>query len=63
MPQRPPTDFLWQRPPTSLDGHDGPNAREPGIDFLTPYWMLRYYTEVGYPAYRPFPAWAGPAHY
>ena len=60
---RPPTDFLWQRSPTSLDGNDGPTAREPGIDFLTPYWMLRYYTEVAYPALKPFPAWPGPAHY
>lgn len=59
---RPPSDFLWQRPPTALDGSDGPTAREPGIDFLTPYWMIRYFTEVAPPALSPFPEWAGPAH-
>ncbi|MCW2500527.1 MAG: hypothetical protein JWN87_2203 [Frankiales bacterium] len=59
---RPPSDFLWQRPPTALDGGQGPAAREPGIDFLTPYWMTRYYTEVAPPAARPLPEWAGPAH-
>lgn len=63
VPDRAPSDFLWQRPPTALDGSDGATAREPGIDFLTPYWMLRYFTEVSYPAARPFPEWPGPAHY
>ncbi len=63
MVQRPPTDFLWQRPPTNLDGYDGPTARQPGIDFLTPYWMIRYFTEVAPAANRPIPVWAGPAHY
>jgi hypothetical protein len=61
--KRPPTDFLWQRPPTNLDGYDGPTARQPGIDFLTPYWMIRYFTEVAPPAYKPLPGWFGPAHY
>jgi hypothetical protein len=59
--QRPPTDFLWQAPPTALDGQQDPSHREPGIDFLTPYWMLRYFTEVAPPALAPLPAWAGPA--
>ena len=59
---RPPSDFLWQRPPTSLDGSDGATSREPGVDFLTPYWMIRYFTEVAPPASSPFPEWAGPAH-
>jgi hypothetical protein len=63
VPVRAPSDFLWQRPPTNLAGYDGPTARQPGIDFLTPYWMTRYYTEVRYPAARPFPEWVGPAHY
>ncbi|MDX6226607.1 MAG: hypothetical protein QOE64_2983, partial [Frankiales bacterium] len=35
--------------------------REPGIDFLTPYWTVRYFTEVAAPALSPFPDWAGPA--
>ncbi len=59
---RPPADFLWQRPPTDLDGDQDPRWREPGIDFLTPYWMLRYFTEVSYPWLRPFPKWVGPPH-
>jgi hypothetical protein len=59
---RPPADFLWQRPPTALDGDQDPSWREPGIDYLTPYWMLRYLTEVSPPALRPLPKWLGPAH-
>lgn len=61
--ERAPSDFIWQRPPTNLDGQEAPNGREPGIDFLTPYWVLRYFTEVAPPALRPLPEWAGPAHY
>jgi hypothetical protein len=60
---RPPTDFLWQRAPTDLNGSEGATQREPGIDYLTPYWMLRYYTEVVQPALQPLPTWAGPASY
>jgi hypothetical protein len=60
---RAPSDFIWQRPPTHLDGQEAPNGREPGIDYLTPYWMLRYFTEVQAPALSPLPEWAGPAHY
>lgn len=60
---RPPTDFLWQRPPTQLDGNESPNHQAPGIDYLLPYWMLRYYTEGPMPPLEPFPAWAGPAHF
>jgi hypothetical protein len=59
---RPPTDFLWQRPPTQLNGQSPATWREPGIDYLTPYWMLRYYTEVAAPTETPMPEWAGPAH-
>lgn len=59
---RPPADFLWQRPSTALDGEQPATWREPGIDFLTPYWMLRYFTEVAAPTLRPLPEWAGPAH-
>jgi hypothetical protein len=58
---RSPTDFLWQRSPTQLDGYEPPTHRGPAIDFLTPYWMLRYYTEVAPPPLRPFPEWPGPA--
>ena len=59
---RPPSDFLWQRPPTGLDGAICAVCREAGIDFLTPYWMIRYFTEVAQPTSSPFPEWAGPAH-
>jgi hypothetical protein len=60
---RPPTDFLWQRTPTDLDGHEDAAAREPGIDYLTPYWMLRYFTEVVTPPQTPMPTYLGPAYY
>ena len=60
--QRPPTDFLWQRPPTQLDGSEAPTHQSPGIDYLTPYWTLRYFTEVAKPDLAPFPAWPGPSH-
>jgi hypothetical protein len=59
---RAPTDFLWQRPPTALDGQEPSSHREPAIDYLTPYWLLRYFTEVAPPALSPFPTWPGPAH-
>lgn len=60
---RPPTDFLWQRPPTQLNGSASAAAQAPGVDYLLPYWLIRYYTEVAPPgAAEPFPAWPGPAH-
>ncbi|MFA5787617.1 MAG: hypothetical protein WDA71_11680 [Actinomycetota bacterium] len=59
--QRPPTDFLWQRVPQELDGYEGFTHRAPGIDFLLPYWMIRYYTEVKTPDQAPLPVWIGPA--
>jgi len=59
---RPPTDFLWQRSPTDLDGQESAQWREPGIDFLTPYWMIRYFTEVAPPPVTPIPTDLGPAY-
>jgi hypothetical protein len=54
-------DFLWQRSPFELDnGGPQPNVREPGVDFLTPYWMLRYYTDIAEPPLAPLPTWTGP---
>lgn len=50
-------DFMWQKNPTELDG--GPNSDRyaaPGADFLLPYWMLRYHTEVEIPPLTPFNA-------
>jgi len=60
--ERVPQDFLWQRPPTQLDGYEPPTHQAPGIDYLLPYWMLRYHTEVEVPVLEPFPIWPGPAH-
>jgi hypothetical protein len=59
---RPPGDFLWQEPPTRLDGQRPAEWREPGIDYLTPYWTVRYFTEVAPPPLSPFPEWIGPEH-
>ncbi len=59
--QRAPSDFVWQREPTILDSTEPASHREPAIDYLTPYWMLRYVTEVAKPALAPLPAWPGPA--
>jgi hypothetical protein len=61
--KRPPSDFIWQREPTQLKGGEPATHREPGIDYLTPYWMLRYYTEVEHPAQGPLPVWVGPPSY
>ncbi len=61
--QRAPQDFLWQRSPfTDLSGSATPNHQEPGIDYLLPYWMLRYQTEVAPPALNPLPIYAGPRY-
>lgn len=60
---RAPTDFLWQRSPfTSLDGSTTAEHEEPGIDYLLPYWLLRWATEVAHPALDPLPTWPGPAY-
>lgn len=59
---RTPTDFLWQRPPNQLNGSEAPTHRTPGIDYLTPYWMIRYLTEVAPPALQPLPDWPLPEH-
>jgi hypothetical protein len=61
--QRPPSDFIWQREPTQLKGGEPATHREAGVDYLTPYWMLRYYTEVEHPAQGPLPVWVGPPSY
>src|SRR5262249_49922956 len=46
IPQRPSTDFLWQRSPFQLDSNGGGLLEEAGIDYILPYWMLRYYQEL-----------------
>jgi hypothetical protein len=57
--QRAPSDFIWQREPNKLDGSEALNHRAPGIDYLLPYWMIRYHTEIKVPALEPFPIWPG----
>jgi len=43
VPQRPPTDFLWQRDPFQLAGGGTGLIESAGIDYILPYWMGRYY--------------------
>jgi uncharacterized protein (TIGR03437 family) len=43
VPQRVPTDFLWQRDPFELAGGGSGRVESPGIDYILPYWMGRYY--------------------
>jgi hypothetical protein len=43
VPERPTTDFLWQRSPLLLYGGGDGTVEEPGIDYILPYWMARYY--------------------
>jgi hypothetical protein len=37
------TDFLWQRSPFLLFGGGEGLIEGPGIDYILPYWMARYY--------------------
>jgi hypothetical protein len=53
-------DFLWQGSPYQLDADRRATQESQGIDYLLPYWMLRYYTEVAPPASEPFPYFPGP---
>ena len=43
VPQRVPTDFLWQRDPFQLAGGGEGTIEGAGIDYILPYWMARYY--------------------
>ena len=43
VPMRPTTDFLWQRDPFQLAGGGDGFIENPGIDYILPYWMARYY--------------------
>ena len=40
---RPPTDFLWQRSPFAISVGGAGIIESPGIDYILPYWMARYY--------------------
>ena len=44
--ERPTTDFLWQRSPYLLTGGKDGTTALPGIDYVLPYWMARYYGVV-----------------
>jgi uncharacterized protein (TIGR03437 family) len=44
VPQRPTTDFLWQRDPFNLMGGGYGTIEGAGIDYILPYWMARYYS-------------------
>lgn len=46
IPQRVTTDFLWQRSPFQLIGGGRGLIEHPGIDYLLPYWMARFYGVV-----------------
>jgi uncharacterized protein (TIGR03437 family) len=46
VPQRPPTDFLWQRDPFNLMGGGFGTVEGAGIDYILPYWMARYYGTI-----------------
>ena len=37
------TDFLWQRSPFQLSGGGDGTIPTPGVDYILPYWMARYY--------------------
>jgi uncharacterized protein (TIGR03437 family) len=44
VPDRPTTDFLWQRSPYQLANQGASNIIEgAGVDYILPYWMARYY--------------------
>ncbi len=43
IPMRVTTDFLWQRDPFQLKGGGNGFIESPGIDYILPYWMARYY--------------------
>jgi hypothetical protein len=40
------TDFLWQRNPFQLAGGGAGTIETPGVDYILPYWMARYYGVV-----------------
>jgi hypothetical protein len=41
--ERPYEDFLWQRSPFNMKRDGDGSLESPGIDFILPYWMARYY--------------------
>ena len=47
-----------------LESNDAMNEgiRHMGGSIYTPYWTIRYFTEVAPPTAQPFPEWVGFAH-
>ena len=43
VPDRVPTDFLWQRSPYQMSGGGSGLIESAGIDYILPYWMARYF--------------------
>ena len=41
------TDFLWQRSPYLLYGGGTGAIEGPGIDYILPYWMGRFFHAIG----------------
>jgi hypothetical protein len=41
--ERPVTDFVWQRSPYLICAWGVGTVEVPGIDYILPYWMARYY--------------------
>lgn len=39
------TDFLWQRSPFLAFGGGGGTIASPGVDYILPYWMDRYFRQ------------------
>ncbi len=39
------TDFLWQRSPFLAYGGGAGTIASPGVDYVLPYWMARYFGE------------------
>ena len=47
VPQRPNTDFLWQRSPRLLYGGGDGTVETAAIDYILSYWMARHYELTG----------------
>jgi uncharacterized protein (TIGR03437 family) len=43
IPLRPPGTFLWEVSPFQLSGGGSGIIENPGVDYILPYWMARYY--------------------
>ncbi len=46
VPLRPPDEFLWEEDPFQVTGGGSGLIEVPGVDYILPYWMGRYYKAV-----------------